>query len=197
MFKEILFAPGLYLNEEEITLFGVVWNKDSLPSKEEYKLAIEGKLEKSILKAFENLIQENFADFEMAELISNYTFGRASSLGVEELTVDFQSSLKNVLIDNWAMSSLEAICMDLGTPDVLASQLMDNDYFNGMLSDFYERIEVLKKDESLEEYYLKTDRLEEGESLENIGKAYFDYNNYDLVFADFFELSVHVYENID
>ena len=173
MFDKLLFAPGLYFNEEEIKLFGVVWNKGSLPSKEEYWWAIENKLEKSLFKAFENLIQENFADFELAELISNYTFGLTTSLGVEELKEDFQRSLRSTFEDHWAMSGFEAINMDVDSPSTLANQLMDHSYLNGMLSDFYERIEILENGQSLEEHYLKIDKLEEGERLEDIGEPYF------------------------
>jgi hypothetical protein len=85
MFEKILFAPGLYLNEEEITLFGILWDKDSLPSRKEYIWAIESKFEKSILKSFENFVLENYGEQELAELITNYTYGVSSSLGVEEL----------------------------------------------------------------------------------------------------------------
>ena len=196
MFEKILFASGLYLNEEEIRLFSVVWNKDSLPSKDEYLWAIQNKLEKSLFLAFVNLIQENFADFELAKLISNYSYGLTLSLGVEELQEDFQKRLQNTLEYYWAMPCMEVSLMDLDNPKTLAKQLIDLSHLNGMVSDFHERIEVLQKGQSLEEYYLKIGKLEEGESLENIGMAYFDYDNYNLVFADFFDLSIIVFEDI-
>lgn len=197
MFDKILFAPGLYCNEEEIKLFGIVWDKDLFPSRKEYIWAIETKLEKSILRSFENFILESYSEYELAELISNYTFGLTSSLGVEVLQGDFQRKLHETLEHYWAMTGLEASSMYVDKPRTLASQLMDHDHFYGMISDFYERIEVLKNGHSIEKYYLEAERIEEGGRLDAYSIVTFNYDYCSLVFAGFFDLSVIVYEKID
>lgn len=196
MFDKILFAPGLYLNEEEITLFGIAWDKDSLPSRKEYIWAIETKLEKSILRSFENFILESYGEHELAELITNYTYGVSISLGVEELKIKFQKKLVYALEDDWAMSGYEAINMEVDSPSILASQLIDQSYLYGMLSGFYDRIEILEKGQSLEKHYLETERIEEGETIEEYSINTFDYDYCSLVFPDFFELSGVIKENI-
>lgn len=196
MFDKILFAPGLYLNEEEITLFGIAWDKDSLPSRKEYIWAMETKLEKSILRSFENFILESYGEHELAELITNYTYGVSTSLGVEELKIKFQKKLVYALEDDWTKSEYEAINMEVDSPSNLANQLIDQSYLYGMLSSFYDRIEILQKGQSLEKHYLETERMEEGGTLEEYSIDTFNYDYCSLVFPDFFELSAVVKENM-
>jgi hypothetical protein len=98
--------------------------------------------------------------------------------------------------DDWAMSEYEAMYMDVDSPRILVSQLMDHSYLHGMLSGFYDRIEILKQGQSLVKYYLETEKIEGDGTLEENSIDTFNYDYSFLVFADFFELSGVVKENI-
>jgi hypothetical protein len=189
MINNILFYPGLFLSEEELTFFSVPWQAEGLPSRSEYFNQYELKLNNSLLKGFSDYLLNNLTEDELAFEVSQFCLQQTKKLNFNPILTEFKKDLRNTLLDEWEMPDHEISFLNLENSSILVPELMHHQFLHNALDEFYERIEIIKRGESLEAFYHKNNLLEHSDTLNSSSLIEFDYEYNRVLDVDFFELS--------
>lgn len=164
-----LYKDFLFRSEDEYCLFGLLvpkefWNKDN-NIKEFYLSLFQSKIERSIEKTFISHVNSKYNSEEVLTIISKDlgTKNWENSLGLLNKLEDlFRTEINRSLESIYEYTSDELLDISRFPIDELASRLMYR--FDSYLEDFTTRLEIIKNNEDIFEYYTKVEHMENMES---------------------------------
>jgi hypothetical protein len=190
--SKIIFENGLYLNEEEVIIYGIKTHNGEFKELnfEKYISGISDKLFRAINNEFMALLYSENSEEEIALKI----YENPEHTMKDVFNSEFESLSKTIrycLEDKWKLNSNTLASLEINSPKILASQLVESEPLNNLLYDFYERIEVLNENDTLENHY-----LEEGLIEEEDAQGYYYVRNIDNVLENQeYQISFSEYSN--